>query len=90
MFACICFTCKSPEGLCAVMLCYVMSAAAAVVSVRREETCLQFLWILAFSSGLLAHTLPTMGSVNGVNSETAGIMSRISNATGVVNRIPSW
>ena len=29
-------TWKSPEGLCVVMLCYVMSAAKAAVPARRE------------------------------------------------------
>ena len=33
---------------------------------------LQFLWLLEFSSSLLACTLPTMGSANSVLSETQG------------------
>ena len=46
--------------------------------------CLQFLWLLAFSSSPLAHVLPTMGSVNSVpsvNSKTIGVTNKISNNT---------
>ena len=39
--------------------------------------CLQSLWLLESSSSLLAHALPTLGSVNSVNSETTGIMNRM-------------
>ena len=39
--------------------------------------CLQFLQFLAFSSSLLARALPTVSSVNSVNSETTGIMKSI-------------
>ena len=41
--------------------------------------CLQFLRLLTSPSSLLACTLPTVGSVNSVNSETTGVMNRISN-----------
>ena len=43
--------------------------------------CLQFLWLLDSPSSLLACTLPTLGSANrvgSVNSETTGVMNRIS------------
>ena len=43
--------------------------------------CLQFLQVLKSPSSLLAHALPTLGSVigaNSVNSETIGIVNRIS------------
>ena len=36
---------------------------------EEKKLCLQFLWLLTFSSSLLAHALPTMGSVNSVHSE---------------------
>ena len=44
--------------------------------------CLKFLRLLQSSSSLFADALPTLGSANGVhsvNSETTGVMSRISN-----------
>ena len=47
-------TWKSPEGLCAVLLCYVMSGPTSAVLARREETCQQFQWLLESSSSLLA------------------------------------
>ena len=40
--------------------------------------CLQFLWLLESSSNLSAQALPTLGSVNSVNSKTIGTASRIS------------
>ena len=43
--------------------------------------CLQFLQVLKSPSSHLAHALPTLGSVigaNSVNSETIGIVNRIS------------
>ena len=40
--------------------------------------CLQFLWLLASPSSFLACALPTLGSANSVNSETTGVMNRIS------------
>ena len=46
-----------------------MSGATAAVPARREWTHLQFLWLLAFSSSLLACSLPTMGSANTEHSE---------------------
>ena len=47
-----------------------MSAAAtAAVPIWREETCLQFLCLLEFSSSSPTHALPTMGSTNSVHSE---------------------
>ena len=46
-----------------------MSGATAAVPARREWTHLQFLWLLAFSSSLLACSLPTMGSANSEYSE---------------------
>ena len=64
-------TCKlhleSPWGC--VVFGYVMTAATAVVPAKREETCLQFLWLLAFSSSFLAHVLSTMDSANSVHNE---------------------
>ena len=41
--------------------------------------CLQFLQFLAFSSSLLARALPTVSSVNGVNSGTITVMKSIRN-----------
>ena len=53
--------------------------------------CLQFLWLLASSSSLLAGALPTLGSVNNadsVNSKTIGALSRMnSEKVGVTSRI---
>ena len=43
--------------------------------------CLQFLRLLTSPSSFLACTLPTVGSANSVNSETTGVMNRISNTT---------
>ena len=57
-----------------------MSTAMTAVSVRREQMCLQFLWLLESPSrSLLAHTLPTLGSANSVNPKTVGTVNRISN-----------
>ena len=42
--------------------------------------CLKFLWLFESHSSLLAHALPTLGSVNSVatvNSNTVGVMNRI-------------
>ena len=53
--------------------------------------CLQFLRLVESPSSLLAGTLPTLGSVNrvnSVNSETISAADRISNTTGVVGRVP--
>lgn len=59
---------ESPCGC--VVWGYVRAAATAVVPARREQTCLQFLWLLACSSSFfLAHVLSTMDSVNTVHSE---------------------
>ena len=41
--------------------------------------CLQFLWLLESSSSLLTCTLPILGSVNSLNSETVGAVGRIRN-----------
>ena len=57
------------------------SCVMAPMSAKRELTCLQFLWFLKSPSSLLAGTLPTLSSANSVdsvNSETVGPMSRIS------------
>ena len=46
--------------------------------------CLQFLWLLASSSSLLCHALPTLGSansVNSMNSKTTGHMNRMKCST---------
>ena len=72
--------------MCAVMLCYVMATAMAAVPARREETCLQFPWRLASSSGLLAsaRALPTLRSANSagsVNSRTAGTVNTTKSKT---------
>ena len=75
--------------LCEVILwlCYgyVVAAATAAVLARREAvlrlSCLQFLQLLKSPSSLLAHALPTLGSVNSadsVNSETISITNWIS------------
>ena len=59
---------------------YSGSVATAPGPARKEEKCLQFLWLLEFSSGLLTHALPTLGSVNSVdsvNSKTVGVRNRI-------------
>jgi len=75
--------------LCEVILwlCYgyVVAAATAAVLARREAVlwllCLQFLQLLKSPSSLLAHALPTLGSVNSadsVNSETISITNWIS------------
>ena len=40
--------------------------------------CLQSLWLLESSSNLLAQALPTLGSVNSVNTKRIGTVSRIS------------
>ena len=40
--------------------------------------CLQFLQLLESSSSLLAYALCTLGLANSVNSDTIGIMNRIS------------
>ena len=47
-----------------------MSAATAAVPARREDMCLRFLGLLAFSSSLLACAWPTMGSGNSAHSQT--------------------
>ena len=52
-----------------VMLCYVMSATTAAGPARREQTHLQFLGLLAFSSSLLAPLLSTTGSGNSEQCE---------------------
>lgn len=61
------------------MLGYVVAAATAAVLARREAglwlPCLQFPQLLKSPSSLLAHTLPSLGSVN---SETISITSWIS------------
>ena len=61
------------------MLGYVVAAAPAAVLARREAglwlPCLQFPQLLKSPSSLLAHTLPSLGSVN---SETISITSWIS------------
>ena len=57
------------------------SCVMASMSAKRELTCLQFLWLLKSPSSLLAGALRTLSSVNSVdsvNSETVGPMSRIS------------
>lgn len=61
---------ESPKGLCAVVSCWVMSAATSAVSAKREWfSWLQFLWLLAFFFQPLACALPTMDSVNRVHRE---------------------
>ena len=71
-------------------LCHgYLVAAVAAATARREWTCLQFLWLLESPSSLLAHTLPTLGSANSVNTKTIDVMSGIRDTTGVDSRIPS-
>ena len=53
-------------------------AITAAMPARRQQTCLQFLWLLKSLSSLLTHTLPRLGSVNSTNSKTTGAMNRIS------------
>lgn len=67
-YTCVIVTWKSPEGLCAVLLCYVMSGATSAVLARRGETCRQFQWPLESSASLLARALPTLGSANRADS----------------------
>ena len=43
-----------------------MCAARAAAPARRERIHLQFLWLLAFSSGLPARTWPRLGSADSV------------------------
>ena len=43
-------------------------AITAAMPARRQQTCLQFLWLLKSLSSLLAHTLPTLGSANSAMS----------------------
>ena len=50
-----------------VVLCYVSCYGCCARQKRING--LQFLWLLAFSSSLLAHTLPTMNSGNSAHSE---------------------
>ena len=69
---------------------YVVAAAAAAVSARREavlwlqhqpgdneRVCSSYGWLLESPSSLLARALPTLGSVNSVNSKTIGLTDRI-------------
>ena len=67
-YACISFTWKSPEGLCAFILYYTMAAAMAAAPARREKMPLHFLRLFVFFSSLLAHALPTIGSVQTVRT----------------------
>jgi len=80
---------KKPQHYCCVLAVssgvlnergeYSSSVATAPAPARKEEKRLQFLWLLEFSSGLLTHALPTLGSVNGVdsvNSKTVGVRNR--------------
>ena len=71
-----CGCCIIQEGGC------VMTVAPA----RKEYMCLQSLKLLESPSSLLAHNLPSLCSVNSVNSHTIGIMSRTSNTTDVISR----
>ena len=48
---------------------YVVAAATAAVPAKREQGCLQFLWLLKPPSSLLAHALPILGSGNSAQSE---------------------
>ena len=64
---------------------YIVAAATAAVLARREAvlwlSCLQFLQLLKSSFSLLAYVLPTLGSVNSVdsvNSEAISITNWIS------------
>ena len=63
---------------------YVVAAATAAVPAKREQGCLQFLWLLKPPSSISGRVLPNLGSANtvgSVNSKAIGIMKRISNAT---------
>ena len=62
---------------------YVVAAAMAAASARREETCLQSLWLLKSSSSLWAHTLPALGSANSMNSRTTATLSRVSDTPSI-------
>ena len=61
-------TWERPEGLCAVLLCHVMSGATAAVLAAREETCRQFQRLLEPSSSLSARALPALGSASSADS----------------------
>ena len=61
--------CQPGERLCCVY---------AIAVVQKEWTFLQFLRLLESSSSLLAHVLPTLSSVNTMNSNTVSIVSMIS------------
>lgn len=65
---CLMVTWESPEGLCAVLLCYVMSGATAAVLAAREETCRQFQRLLEPPSSLSARALPALGSASSADS----------------------
>ena len=63
--------------------CCVSQAVVAAVPAKREQGCLQFLWLLKPPSSILGRVLPNLGSANtvgSVNSKAIGIMKRISNA----------
>ena len=68
---------------CCYDCCIIQESGCAVAAMpaRREETCLQFPWLLASSSSLLAWVLPNLGSANSafsVNCKTIGTVNRMS------------
>ena len=73
---------ESPEGLCAVILCYVMSAATSAVSAKRECSslgCSSYGSLHFLPASLLVPHLPWV--------EWTGCTVRYSKTTGVTNRI---
>ena len=56
---------------------YSMYTVMAAMPVRREETCLQFFWLLASSSSFPAHSLPTLASANSEKSKAAFIVMEV-------------
>ena len=65
---------------------YIVTAAKAAASARREETCLQFLQLLESPSSLsLCLAYPGFSR----NCKTTGVTNRISDTTGTVSRTSS-
>ena len=80
--------CPPGERLCAVTLCYVMSAATAAVPASREWMCLQLLGLFVSFPILSACTLPTLGSANSgdsVNSKTTDAVNGMKDNTNRVS-----
>ena len=63
-------TCLAMDHFCSVCLYKLHLRPPATVSDVRESTCLQVPRLLEAPSRVPAHALPTLGSVNSVNSET--------------------